>query len=144
MTGWRIGFVVGNRDAVQTLARLKTNIDSGVFQAVQWAAIEALRGDQSCVEEMKSTFQRRRDLVVRGLRKIGLSVRLPRATFYIWAKVPEGMSSSEFCEKLLEEKGIVVTPGSGFGEAGEGYFRISLTTPTERLQEAISRWGSAL
>jgi LL-diaminopimelate aminotransferase len=139
MTGWRIGFVVGNKEAVSNLGKLKTNIDSGVFQAVQYAAIEALTGDQSSVEEIKKIFQKRRDMVVDGLKSIGIHVEKPRATFYIWAKVPQGYNSADFCEKLIEEKGIVVTPGSGFGEEGEGYFRISITINEARIAEAIER-----
>jgi LL-diaminopimelate aminotransferase len=139
MTGWRIGFVVGNKEAVFNLGKLKTNIDSGVFQAIQCAGIEALTNDQSSVEEIKKIFQRRRDMVVDGLLSIGIKVDKPRATFYIWAKVPEGYSSADFCEKLIEEQGIVVTPGSGFGDEGEGYFRISITIKEERIAEAIVR-----
>lgn len=139
MTGWRIGFVVGNKDAVTNLGKLKTNIDSGVFQAIQYAGIEALTGDQSSVDEIKKIFQRRRDMVVDGLKSIGIHVEKPRATFYIWAKVPKGFTSADFCEKLIEEQGIVVTPGSGFGEEGEGYFRISITINEKRIAEAIER-----
>jgi LL-diaminopimelate aminotransferase len=142
MTGWRIGFAVGNADAVYNLGKLKTNIDSGVFQAIQYAAIEALTGSQGCVDEMKKTFEKRRDMVVDGLEAIGIKVEKPLATFYIWAKVPKGYTSAGFCEKLIEEKGIVVTPGSGFGDEGEGYFRISITIGEERIQEAIKRLKS--
>lgn len=139
MTGWRIGFVVGNKEAVFNLGKLKTNIDSGVFQAIQFAAIEALTSDQSSIEEIKKVFQRRRDVVVEGLLSVGIKVEKPRATFYVWAKVPHGYSSADFCEKLIEEQGIVVTPGSGFGDEGEGYFRISITINEERIAEAIKR-----
>jgi LL-diaminopimelate aminotransferase len=139
MTGWRIGFAVGNRDAIANLGKLKTNLDSGVFQAIQYAAIEALTGDQRSVTELCNTLQKRRDLVVDGLLSVGIKVTSPRATFYIWAKVPEGHTSAGFCEKLIEEKGIVVTPGSGFGDEGEGYFRISITIGEERIAEAIKR-----
>jgi LL-diaminopimelate aminotransferase len=139
MTGWRIGFVVGNKEAVFNLGKLKTNIDSGVFQAIQCAAIEALTSDQSSVEKIKKIFQKRRDMVVEGLHSVGIKVDKPRATFYIWAKVPQGYTSADFCEKLIEEQGIVVTPGSGFGDEGEGYFRISITINEERIAEAIKR-----
>jgi LL-diaminopimelate aminotransferase len=142
MTGWRIGFAVGNAEAIYNLGKLKTNIDSGVFQAIQYAGIEALTGDQSSVGNMKRTFRRRRDLVVDGLLSVGIQVERPRATFYIWAKVPKGYTSADFCEKLIEETGIVVTPGSGFGEEGEGYFRISITINEERIGEAIKRLKS--
>lgn len=139
MTGWRIGFAVGNREAVQNLGKLKTNIDSGVFQAIQEAGIEALSGSQESVEEMKKVFTRRRDLVVDGLLSIGIKVPRPLGTFYIWAHVPKGFTSAEFAEMLIEKVGVVVTPGSGFGEEGEGYFRISITTGEDRIKEGVKR-----
>ena len=139
MTGWRIGFAVGNREAIANLGKLKTNIDSGVFQAIQVAAIEALTADQSTVDEIRNLFQRRRDIMVDGLNSIGITVEKPLATFYIWARVPAGYSSEQFCEKLIEETGIVVTPGNGFGDEGEGFFRISITIGEERIKEAIER-----
>jgi LL-diaminopimelate aminotransferase len=142
MTGWRIGFAVGNKDAIYNLGKLKTNIDSGVFQAIQYAAIEALTGDQKSVEEIKTIFQKRRDLVVDGLKSVGIDVKSPLATFYIWARVPRGYTSESFCEKLLEDAGIVVTPGNGFGDEGEGYFRISITIGEDRIREAIKRLKS--
>lgn len=142
MTGWRIGFAVGNRDAVQNLGKLKTNIDSGAFDAIQVAAIEALSSDQESVASMRSVFQKRRDLIVEGLASIGISVPKPLATFYIWARVPGGYTSADFAEKLIEEKGVVVTPGSGFGDEGEGYFRISITTGEDRIKEAVERMGT--
>ena len=139
MTGWRIGFAVGNSDAVQNLGKLKTNIDSGVFQAIQEAGIEALTGSQESVEAMKAVFARRRDLVVEGLASIGIKVPKPLGTFYIWAHVPAGFTSAEFAEALIERIGIVVTPGAGFGDEGEGYFRISITTPEPRIREGMGR-----
>lgn len=142
MTGWRIGFAVGNSNAIGNLGKLKTNIDSGVFQAIQYAAIEALTGDQRSVDELRDRFQGRRDLIIEGLQSAGIRVRKPRATFYIWAHVPKGYTSADFCEKLIEEQGIVVTPGSGFGDDGEGYFRISLTIDESRIEEAIVRLKS--
>ncbi len=142
MTGWRIGFAVGNAEGIYNLGKLKTNIDSGVFEAIQYAAIEALSGDQTSVDEMRSRFQARRDLVVEGLQSAGIKVTKPRATFYIWAHVPAGYTSADFCEKLIAEQGIVVTPGSGFGDAGEGFFRISLTIDESRIKEAIVRLKS--
>jgi LL-diaminopimelate aminotransferase len=142
MTGWRIGFAVGNAEAVQNLGKLKTNIDSGVFQAVQEAGIEALTGNQDSVEAMKKTFAQRRDLVVEGLKSIGINVTSPKATFYIWAHVPKGYTSAEFAEMLIEKVGVVVTPGSGFGDEGEGYFRISITTDSGRIKAAIERLKS--
>ena len=139
MTGWRIGFAVGNADAVQNLGKLKTNLDSGVFQAIQEAGIEALTGSQESVEAMKTVFAKRRDLVVEGLAAIGIKVPKPLGTFYIWAKVPAGYTSAEFAESVIERIGVVVTPGSGFGDEGEGYFRISTTTPEARLREGMAR-----
>ena len=139
MTGWRIGFAVGNREAIEGLGAIKSNIDSGVFQAVQMAGIEAIRGDQSCVREMVQVYARRRDLMVKALQDVGLEVELPKATFYLWVKVPEGYSSAELTARLLDEAGLVVTPGNGFGKPGEGYFRIALTQKRERLLEAAQR-----
>ncbi len=139
MTGWRIGFAVGNPKAMEGLGAVKSNIDSGVFQAVQMAGIEAVRGDQSCVREMVRVYTRRRDLMVKGLRDAGFEVESPKATFYLWVRVPEGHSSSGIATRLLEDAGLVVTPGNGFGEPGEGYFRIALTQKMERLAEAIDR-----
>lgn len=142
MTGWRIGFAVGNSDAIQNLGKLKTNIDSGVFQAIQYAGIEALTGSQESVKAMRAIYARRRDIVFDGLASMGIKVRKPLGTFYIWAKVPAGFTSVEFAEKLIEEKGVVLTPGSGFGDEGEGYFRISTTTSEERIKEGIARLKS--
>lgn len=139
MTGWRLGFAVGNRDMIQALGKVKSNIDSGTFEATQVAGIEALTGDQACVDEMRSIYQGRRDLMVAALNKIGLSVTPPKATFYLWIKVPRGYTSSDFAAKLLEEAGIVITPGIGFGEEGEGYVRMALTVGEKRLREAIER-----
>ena len=142
MTGWRVGFAVGNSDAIQNLGKLKTNIDSGVFQAIQYAAIEALTGSQESVEAMRTVYARRRDIVVDGLISMGIKVRKPLGTFYIWARVPAGFTSAQFAEKLIEDKGVVLTPGSGFGDEGEGYFRISTTTSEERIKEGIARLKS--
>jgi LL-diaminopimelate aminotransferase len=139
MTGWRIGFAVGNREAIEGLGAIKSNIDSGVFQAVQMAGIEAIRGDQSCVREMVQVYARRRDLMVGVLQDVGLEVELPKATFYLWVKVPEGYTSAELTARLLDDAGLVVTPGNGFGKPGEGYFRIALTQKRERLLEAAQR-----
>ncbi len=139
MTGWRIGFAVGNQKGIEGLSAVKSNVDSGVFQAVQMAGIEAFRGDQSCVREMNQVYTRRRDLMVKGLRDAGLEVEPPKATFYLWIAVPGGYTSAQFATRLLEEAGVVVTPGNGFGEPGEGYFRIALTQKRERLSEAAER-----
>lgn len=138
MTGWRIGFAVGNRTAVEGLGNIKSNIDSGVFQAVQMAGITALGEDQSCVREMIDVYSRRRDLMVKGLKEAGFEVELPKATFYLWIKVPDGLTSAQLTSSLLE-KGVVVTPGNGFGDPGEGYFRMALTQKRDRIAEAIER-----
>jgi len=139
MTGWRIGFAVGNREAIDGVGAIKSNIDSGVFQAVQKAGVEAIRGDQSCVREMTRVYEERRDLMVKGLRDAGFELETPEATFYLWVRVPEGYTSARLATRLMEDAGIVVTPGNGFGEPGEGYFRIALTQKKERLEEAVER-----
>jgi LL-diaminopimelate aminotransferase len=139
MTGWRIGFAVGNSDAIANLGKLKTNIDSGVFQAIQCAGIEAMTGDQGSIAAMNKRLEKRRDMIIAGLSAIGINVPKPKATFYIWARVPKGYTSADFCEKLIEETGIVATPGSGFGDAGEGYFRLSITIGEDRIEEAVKR-----
>ena len=147
MTGWRIGMVVGNEGIVDALMRVKSNLDSGIPQAIQYAAIEALLGDQDCIAEHNAIYQRRRDLVVKTLAKIGLRTKPPRASLYVWARIPEGYTSLDFCAKLLDETSVVVTPGSGYGKNGEGYIRLSLTTPDDRLEEGLSRmerWGGHL
>ncbi len=141
MTGWRLGFVVGNRDVLAGLGRVKTNVDSGVFQAVQEAGIAALTGPQDCVAQARSIYQERRDTVIAGLRKLGLPVTPPRATFFVWAPVPDGSDSRKWASRLLQEAGVVVTPGVGFGAAGEGYYRIALTVGKARIAEAMDRLG---
>lgn len=142
MTGWRIGFACGNEQAVSALGTVKNNLDSGQFTAIQDAAIAALEGPQECVEEMCALYARRRDAVVGALRSIGLSCEAPKATIYVWARVPEGETSESFATKLLEQASVIVTPGTGYGEGGEGYVRISLTTPDKRLMEAVRRIGA--
>ncbi|MGB2884303.1 MAG: LL-diaminopimelate aminotransferase [Dehalococcoidia bacterium] len=147
MTGWRIGMAVGNAGMVDALMKVKSNIDSGIPQAIQYAAIEALLGDQDCIAEHNAIYQRRRDLVVKTLTKIGLRLKPPMASLYVWARIPEGYTSLDFCTKLLDETSVVVTPGSGYGKYGEGYIRVSLTTPDDRLEEGLARldkWGGAL
>ncbi len=139
MTGWRIGFAVGRAEAIQALGQVKSNIDSGAFQAVQIAGITALDGDQACVEEMKKEYAQRRDILVAGLFDLGLSLEKPSATFYLWIEVPGGYTSAEFASRLLTKAGIVVTPGNGFGAAGEGYVRMALTVSKERLREVVER-----
>jgi len=141
MTGWRLGFVVGNREVVAGLGQIKSNIDSGVFNAVQWAGIAALEGSQEPVLEMQRIYRERRDILVSGLKRAGLETQTPKATFYVWCSTPPGYSSKEFTSLLLREAGIVTTPGSGFGEPGEGYVRLALTVPVERIREAVERIG---
>jgi LL-diaminopimelate aminotransferase len=139
MTGWRVGFVVGNAAAVGAMGKVKTNIDSGVFQAVQEAAIAALEGSEETLHEYCAIYQQRRDLMVDAVRSLGLECAKPRATFYVWAEVPKGYTSVSFTERVLKETGVVVTPGSGFGRGGEGFVRFSLTVANDRLQEAVER-----
>jgi len=137
MTGWRIGFAVGNRDIIAGLGKVKTNVDSGAFEAVQEAGIAALNGPQDCVSEMNNVYKERRDALIAGLKELGLEVRLPRATFYVWVHV--NGKSLDFTKALLEKAGIVTTPGVGFGEYGEGYVRFALTQPAARIKEAVDR-----
>jgi len=139
MTGWRIGFAVGCADVVSALGQVKSNIDSGAFQAIQIAGITALEEDQACVEDMRKIYAERRDILVAGLRSIGLLVEKPRATFYLWVEVPRGHTSTGFASLLLREAGIVTTPGNGFGTAGEGYIRMALTVDRGRTSEAVER-----
>jgi LL-diaminopimelate aminotransferase len=139
MTGWRIGMVVGNAKAVSALRTLKSNLDSGIPQAIQYMAIEALTGPQDCISEHNAVYQRRRDLIVEVLANIGLEVTVPKASLYIWAKVPEGYSSVDFTADLLDQVGVAVTPGLGYGRSGEGYVRLSLTIPDAALVKGLSR-----
>jgi LL-diaminopimelate aminotransferase len=139
MTGWRCAAILGNADAIKTYWRLKTNVDSGLFEAVQLAGAAALRGPRKEVEEMCRIYERRRDRVVETLRDIGVEVEAPKGTIYIWAPVPAGHTSASFAELVLEEAAVVVSPGSMYGPSGEGFFRISLTTPDELLIEAVQR-----
>ena len=139
MTGWRIGMAVGNAEMINALMRVKSNLDSGIPQAIQIAGIEALQASQECISENNAIYQRRRDKLVDALRGIGMEITPPRASLYVWARVPEGYTSAEFAGMLLEEKDIVVTPGSGYGEYGEGYIRLSLTLSDEHLAKAVQR-----
>jgi LL-diaminopimelate aminotransferase len=139
MTGWRIGMAVGNKDLIAAIDQVKENTDSGIFNAVQYAGIAALEGSQDIVERNIAVYKRRRDLVIETLRDIGLEVEPPKATFYIWAPVPRGTTSMEFAGRLLDLCGVVVTPGVGYGSLGEGFVRISLSTPDARLEEAMAR-----
>jgi len=142
MTGWRTAAIVGNADAVKAYWHLKTNIDSGMFEAVQLAAAAAL--DAGPPQEMREIYQRRRDLVCDALREIGVNVTVPKGTIYVWAPVPAGHTSASYCELVLEESGVVISPGGAYGPNGEGFFRISLTVPDARLAEAVERLRDSL
>lgn len=139
MTGWRIGMAVGHQELVSGLAQVKSNIDSGVFQGVQEAAIEALRLGDEIVEPSRRVYQERRDILVSGLRAVGFECEKPRATFYVWVSVPKGLTSTELTAKLLDDVGVITTPGNGFGEAGEGFVRFTVCVDKERLREVAER-----
>ncbi len=139
MTGWRIGWAAGNAKVISDLGRLKSNVDSGVFQAIQEASIEGLLGNQDILQEINKVYQERQDIVIECLTDLGWSLERPKAAIYVWPKVPKGYTSASFCELVLDKAGVVLTPGNGYGEYGEGYFRISLTISTERLREALQR-----
>lgn len=139
MTGWRSGAMVGNPELCDAYWRLKTNMDSGMFAAVQRASVAALTGPQDCVAAMRAVYQRRRDLLVEALRAIGLEAEPPRGTIYLWVKVPEGHTSGSFTELVLDQADVIISPGAAYGAAGEGYVRLSLTLPDARLEEAVRR-----
>ncbi|MDP3296906.1 MAG: LL-diaminopimelate aminotransferase [Thermodesulfovibrionia bacterium] len=139
MTGWRIGFAVGNEKALAGLGKIKTNLDSGIFQAVQEAGIEALTTDDLVLRKIRNTYQERRDILYRGLKDIGLEVEKPVATFYLWVQVPNGFDSSGFIALLLEKAGVLATPGNGFGAPGEGYVRFAITVSAKKIKEAVER-----
>ncbi len=144
MTGWRIGFAVGNRDVIAGLGKIKTNLDSGVFQVVQEAGAAALKTSENILSWIRNTYQERRDILFGGLTRLGFQLRKPEATFYIWTKVPSGFNSTTFAAHLLEKTGVLGTPGVGFGAPGEGYIRFALTQSPERIEEAIDRIKNAL
>jgi len=139
MTGWRLGFVVGNKEAISALSIIKTNIDSGAFKAIQQAGIEALTGPQDNIEKMNKIYTGRRNIVINGLNKLGWNLKPTKATFYIWLPTPKNIKSIDFANLLLEKTGIIVTPGIGYGENGEGYVRIALTVDEKRLEEAMEK-----
>jgi LL-diaminopimelate aminotransferase len=139
MTGWRLGFAVGNKEVLAGLGKVKSNLDSGVFQAIQEAGITALHLDDSVTDGLRKVYQERRDVLVPGLKRLGLEVDPPPAAFYIWVTVPKGYTSASFTAHLLEKAGIVTTPGNGFGSPGEGYIRMTVTTSKDRLAEAVER-----
>ncbi|HNZ09359.1 MAG TPA: LL-diaminopimelate aminotransferase [Bacillota bacterium] len=140
MTGWRIGWAVGNPDAVGTLAALKSNLDSGAFQAVQVAATAAMNGPWDSVDSMREVYRKRRDKVVGTMRELGCELEYPNGSIYVWVPVPEGYTSAGFAEHVFDRTGVVITPGNGYGRHGEGYFRISLTIADDDLDEALSRF----
>ena len=139
MTGWRIGWLAGCPKIIEALGRVKTNIDSGIFNAIQVAGVAALDGPQECVEEMRQIYRRRRDVTVEALQAVGVNVDRPKATVFVWAPVPEGHTSSSFAILVLEKAGVVVSPGNAYGPSGEGYIRLSLTVEDDRLEEALDR-----
>jgi LL-diaminopimelate aminotransferase len=143
MTGWRLGFVVGNKEIVAGLGKVKSNLDSGVFEAVQAAGITALGLDDAVTDAIRKTYQERRDTLIPGLKSLGLDVDAPPAAFYVWVTVPKGYTSASFTAHLLEKAGIVTTPGNGFGAPGEGYIRMTVCTSKERLAEAVDRMKKA-
>lgn len=144
MTGWRIGFAVGNSQVLAGLGKVKTNLDSGVFQAIQEAAIAGLGLDQKMLLPIRNTYGQRRDTLYKGLKKLGMHLVKPDATFYLWVKVPPPFDSMGFVTHLLDQAGVLSTPGNGFGDAGEGYVRFALTAPDKRIQEAVERIGRIL
>jgi len=139
MTGWRVGMVVGNAEMIDALKRVKSNLDSGIPQAIQYAAIEALTGAQDCIQKHNAIYQRRRDLVINMLNSLGLEAKPPKAGLYIWAKVPQGYTSADLATDLLEKVGVAVTPGVTYGKNGEGYIRLSLTISDAGLVKGLSR-----
>jgi LL-diaminopimelate aminotransferase len=143
MTGWRVAFAAGNAEAIKTLGTVKSNVDSGIFTAIQDAAIEAMLGPQDDVFEMSAIYQRRRDMVMDALPSIGLTARISKGTIYVWARIPEGYTSAEFSGEALDRAGVIMPAGSAYGPDGEGYIRISLATPDDRLAEALVRLAEA-
>jgi len=139
MTGWRIGWAAGHPQVVEALGRLKSNIDSGQFQAIQYAAIQGLTGPQDAVLEMQKIYQERRDILVDALNSMGWQLAKPKATFYVWAPVPAGYTSESFAELVLDKAGVIITPGSGYGSNSDGFFRMALTVEKERMIEAVER-----
>ena len=144
MTGWRVGWAVGNADAIRALATVKTNIDSGIFEAVQRATIAALNGPMDYLEEQRAIYQRRRDLLVGTLNDLGWDLKPPLGSFYVWLPTKDHMTSAEFCDLLLDRAALVAAPGAGYGQQGEGWIRFSLTVSDDRLEEAVARLRKAL
>ena len=143
MTGWRVGFVCGNADAVKALGTIKNNIDSGTFKAIQQAAAAAFTVDKKYIEDLNNMYQQRRDAMEEGLRELGWDIKPSKATFYLWLPVPKGMTSEQFVTEMLEKAHVVVPPGNGYGTYGEGYFRIALTKDVDTIKECINRMKKA-
>ena len=139
MTGWRIGWACGNQQLISALAKVKSNIDSGIFSAVQLAGIAALEGPQEHIENMRKLYRERRDCLVGGLKSLGWDISIPKATFYVWIKMSPKTDSIKLASRLLDKANIVATPGVGFGKYGEGYIRMALTVPVERIKQVIQR-----
>jgi LL-diaminopimelate aminotransferase len=139
MTGWRIGMAVGNPRVIDALKRIKSNLDSGIPQAIQYAAITALNGPQDCIQEHNDIYQRRRDSLIETLNRLGLKAKSPKASLYIWAQVPPGYNSIGFAADLLEKVNVVVTPGLGYGKNGENYVRLCLTIPDDQMAKGLER-----
>ncbi len=140
MTGWRLGWACGNPTLVSALAKVKSNCDSGVFNAIQYAGIAALNMDPRDIDDMRQEYQNRRDALINGLRSVGWKIDPPKGAFYVWAKIPSKFTDSMQCAKtFLDEADIVMTPGNGFGKSGEGYVRMAITLPTERIHQAVER-----
>lgn len=140
MTGWRIGMAVGSSYAISALSLIKTNVDSGIFKAIQAAGVEALNGPQKNIDDMNKIYAERRNILVDGLNSLGWDIEYPKATFYIWAPVPPSYTSQKFVTYLLEKTGVLAVPGSGYGKHGEGYIRLSITADKEKLKEAVARF----
>ena len=139
MTGWRSGWACGNAQLVASLAKVKSNIDSGIFSAVQLASVAALKTPAAFIGQMCKLYQDRRDLLLSGLKDLGWEAKIPKATFYVWIKTPNNTDSIDFAARLLKDANIVATPGVGFGRFGQGYIRMALTVPKERIREALIR-----
>src|SRR5574344_2592308 len=143
MTGWRVGFVCGNAQAIKALGTIKNNIDSGVFKAIQQAASKAYDAPKEQIENLNKMYKERRDVMEAGLKELGWNVKTSKATFYLWLPVPQGFTSEEFATVMLEKAGVVVPPGNGYGSCGEGFFRIALTSPVSEIREALKRMKRA-
>ena len=142
MTGWRLGMAVGNADIIESLTKVKSNLDSGVPQSIQMMGVEAMNAPLDSIDDQVLVYQKRRDRVVKTLQRLGLRVRLPRASLYVWAKVPEGYTSADFTELMLEDRNVLVSAGSGYGRYGEGYIRLSLTIPDDKMEAGLERLAS--